>query len=78
MDRVAQRHSNSKAPVVQVDVFAAALLVRIDAAAVKALLGLNACVLHFFQFQQYRKLRPQVGGGRDGVGRWGRAGVGSR
>ncbi|KAK9808775.1 hypothetical protein WJX72_003363 [[Myrmecia] bisecta] len=62
LDRVAQRASAAaKAPpVINVEVFAAALLVHLDAPAVKALLGLTANILHFYQYSQYRKLRPQV------------------
>ena len=50
----------AKVPVLNVDVSAAALLVHLDAASLRTLLGLTASVLHFFQYKDYRRLRPQA------------------
>lgn len=60
-DRVAHRQGSvAKVPLLNVDISAAALLVHLDAASLKTLLGLAASMLHFFQYRQYRRLRPQV------------------
>ncbi|KAL0042783.1 hypothetical protein WJX79_011021 [Trebouxia sp. C0005] len=60
-DRLAPNHgSAAKVPVLNVDISAAALLVHLDASSLKSLLGLAASMLHFFQYREYRRLRPQV------------------
>jgi len=60
-DRLAHNHgSAAKVPVLNVDISAAALLVHLDASSLKSLLGLAASMLHFFQYREYRRLRPQV------------------
>ena len=60
-DRLAHNHgSAAKVPVLNVDISAAALLVHLDASSLKSLLGLAAAMLHFFQYREYRRLRPQV------------------
>ncbi len=60
-DRLAHTHSSAaKVPVLNVDISAAALLVHLDASSLKSLLGLAASMLHFFQYREYRRLRPQV------------------
>ena len=60
-DRLAHTHgSAAKVPVLNVDISAAALLVHLDASSLKSLLGLAASILHFFQYREYRRLRPQV------------------
>ncbi len=60
-DRLAHTHgSAAKVPVLNVDISAAALLVHLDASSLKSLLGLAASMLHFFQYREYRRLRPQV------------------
>ena len=60
-DRLA--HSNgavAKVPVLNVDISAAALLIHLDAASLRTVLGLTASVLHFLQYRDYRRLRPQA------------------
>jgi hypothetical protein len=43
-----------------VNIFAHALLLRLEAPAMQALLCLAASVLHYYQFADYRRQRPQV------------------
>lgn len=60
-DRLVHHHGSvAKVPVLNVDISAAALLVHLDAPSLKTLLGLAASMLHFFQYRDYRRLRPQV------------------
>lgn len=60
-DRLAHRnHAVAKVPVLNVDISAAALLIHLDAASLRTVLGLTASVLHFFQYRDYRRLRPQA------------------
>lgn len=47
--------------MLSLDCSAAALLIRLDAASLNTLLGLAASVLHYTQYKEYRRLRPQVG-----------------
>ena len=62
-DRLAQRREAAvRVPILSLDCAAAALLVRLDAASLKILLGLAASILHYSQFKEYRQLRPQVTG----------------
>ena len=62
-DRLAQRRGAAvRVPTLSLDCSAAALLIRLDAASLKILLGLTASVLHYSQFKEYRRLRPQVTG----------------
>lgn len=60
-DRLAHcNHAVAKVPVLNVDISAAALLIHLDAASLRSVLGLTASVLHFFQYRDYRRLRPQA------------------
>ena len=60
-DRLAKQRSKAdKVPVLNVDMSAAALLIQLDASSLKSLLGMAASVLHYYQYRQYRRLRPQV------------------
>lgn len=60
-DRLAQRHgAAAKAPLLSLHCSAAALLIRLDAPSLKTLLGVAASVLHYTQYKEYRRLRPQV------------------
>ena len=60
-DRLAKQRSKAdKVPVLNVDMSAAALLIHLDASSLKTLLGMAASVLHYYQYRQYRRLRPQV------------------
>lgn len=54
------KDAGAKVPVLNVDVSAAALLIHLDAASMRTVLGLTASVLHFFQYRDYRRLRPQA------------------
>ena len=60
-DRLVHRkEAVAKVPVLNVDISAAALLIHLDAASLRTVLGLTASVLHFFQYRDYRRLRPQA------------------
>ena len=56
-DRVAQR---SASPVVNIHIFAHALLFHFNAPALKSTLSLHSHFVYYFRYHQYRKLRPQV------------------
>ena len=56
-DRVAQR---SASPVVNIHIFAHALLFHFSARALKSTLSLQSHFVYYFRYHQYRKLRPQV------------------
>ena len=60
LDRVARQSPASRAPVLSVEVSAAALLLHFDTAALTTLLGVAAVVMHFGQYSRHRRLRPQV------------------
>ena len=60
LDRVSRPSPASRAPVLSVEVSAAALLLHFDTAALTTLLGLAAVVMHFGQYSRHRRLRPQV------------------
>ena len=57
---VHHKEAVAKVPVLNVDISAAALLIHLDAASLRTVLGLTASVLHFFQYRDYRRLRPQA------------------
>ena len=60
-DRLAHhKEAVAKVPVLNVDISAAALLIHLDAASLRTVLGLTASVLHFFQYRDYRRSRPQA------------------
>lgn len=60
LDRVSRHSPASRAPVLSVEVSAAALLLHFDTAALTTLLGVAAVVMHFGQYSRHRRLRPQV------------------